>query len=134
MTSEQTFSQIETEGPLWASYQYSGEKSSRMKITTDSTSNIDVYVLRGATSDPNNFVYDMNMLAVNGTVTIDSNELGLDSDEGYSFAIYVNAVNETANQLLNATVNITLTVYDTALAMKVGSMIAVTLFAIFASF
>ena len=52
---------------------------------------------KGKDSDPNNFVYDYNMLSVMGTVTIDSVDLGIGTDSGYSVAIYANAVNETAN-------------------------------------
>ena len=37
-----------------------------MTIATNSTSTVDIYVAKGKTSDPNNFVYDMNMLDVNG--------------------------------------------------------------------
>ena len=69
----------------------------------------DIYILRGATGDPNNFVYDMSFLSVNGTTILDADELGLTSDEGYSFAVYVSAVNETANELLNASLKIVFT-------------------------
>ena len=68
-----------------------------MTIATSSTSTVDIYVSKGKTSDPNNFVYDMNMLDVSGQVTIDSSELGIGADSGYSVAIYFNAYNETAN-------------------------------------
>ena len=95
--NQATSTALSTNGPSWSTLQYSGSKSSKMKIASDSTSNIDIYVSKGTSSDPNNFVFDMNMLDVNGTVTIDSNELGLGTDSGYSVAIYINAINETSN-------------------------------------
>ena len=48
----------------------------------------------------------MSLLSVNGTTTLDADELGLTSDEGYAFAVYVSAVNETANELLNASLQV----------------------------
>ena len=76
--------------------QYSGTKASELTITPNVTSNI--YLLKGSSSDPNNFNYDMNFLDVSTPITLKSEHLGLDDDDqGYSIAVYVSAVNETAN-------------------------------------
>ena len=64
-------------GPKWYTMQYTGSESSKVHITPNVTS--DIYILKRAVGDPNNFVYDINMLGINGNTTIDANELGLTS-------------------------------------------------------
>ena len=66
----------------------------------------DIYILRSAEGDPNNFAYDISLLGMVGNRTIDSDELGLTSEAGYSLAVYINAVNETSNQLLGSSLQI----------------------------
>ena len=75
--------------------QYSGTKASELTITPNVTSNI--YLMKGSSSDPNNFNYDMNFLDVSTPITLKSEQLGLDDGDGYSVAVYISAVNETAN-------------------------------------
>ena len=88
-------------GPGWASLQYSGSKSGKMEMTVDGATS-DIYISRGASSDPNNFVYDMSFIGVGvgGTTIIDTDELGL--TDGFSVAVYVSAIDEAANKLLTA--------------------------------
>lgn len=73
--------------------QYSGEKQSQIQFTSNTTS--DIYVSKGSTSDPNNFVYDASFMGVK-SLTIDADALGL-NDSGYAWAVYVAAVDEAAN-------------------------------------
>ena len=82
-------------GPGWFTMQYTGKKSSALSINPNITS--DVYILKSSSSDPNNFVYDMSFLGMTGNTTFHADDLGLTNDNGYSVAIYVSAVNETAN-------------------------------------
>ena len=91
-------------GPYWHTMQYAGgDKNTKLHITPDQTSNI--YIAKDASSDPNNFVYDLDFLGIaNSTLIIDSDELGL--SDGYSVAVYVSAVNETLNTLYEGNVAI----------------------------
>jgi len=86
---------VDLVGPGWFTLQYSGKKPTSLSIKPNVTS--DVYISKGSDSDPNDFVYDMKLTNVTSKVTIDADELGLTSDEGYSIAVYVNAINEAAN-------------------------------------
>mmetsp|Transcript_6944 Transcript_6944/g.8338 ORF Transcript_6944/g.8338 Transcript_6944/m.8338 type:complete len:122 (-) Transcript_6944:72-437(-) len=85
-------------GPGWFTIQYSGANSSKLSISPNITS--DIYVSRGSSSDPNEFVYDMKFSGISSNVTLDADQLGLTSDAGYSVAVYCNAINETASELL----------------------------------
>ena len=91
-------------GPGWFTMEYPGKKSSSLSINPNITS--DVYIKRSKASDPNNFVYDMSFLGVTGNTTFNADNLGLTNDDGYSVAIYVSAVNETANQLLGGSLKL----------------------------
>ena len=88
---------ISLHGPMWFTMQYSGSSSSKLYLTPNITS--DVYISKGSKSDPNNFVYDMSFKNVMSNTTINSDNLGLTNSDGYSVAVYVSAVNETANDL-----------------------------------
>jgi len=67
----------------------------------------DVYITKSAKSDPNNFIYDFAFKAVvNNTLTIGAEQLGIGGEGGYSVALYVDAVDEGKNRLLDATVNV----------------------------
>lgn len=83
---------------------YSGDKSSKFSLNPNVTS--DIYILKSASGDPNNFVYDMSFKGVTGNTTFDADNLGLTSDQGYSVAVYISAINETANLLLNANMDL----------------------------
>ena len=61
-------------GPMWYTMQYSGTKASQLTLTSNVAS--DIYISRGSTSDPNNFVFDANFLAVT-SIVIDASALGL---------------------------------------------------------
>ena len=91
-------------GPGWFTMQYSGSSTSKLSLAPNVTS--DVYIMKSASGDPNNFVWDFNFKNVAGNITLDADGLGLTSGAGYSVAVYVNAVNETANQLLPAELKI----------------------------
>ena len=91
-------------GPMWFTMQYTGSSSSKLYLTPNITS--DVYILRDSKGDPNNFVYDMSFKGVTGNTTINADNLGLTSSKGYSVAVYVSAVNETANELLYGSLNV----------------------------
>ena len=84
--------------------QYTGSKTSKLYLAPNITS--EVYISKGSSSDPNNFVYDQSFLNVLGNTTFSGDDLGLTSDEGYSLAIYLPAVNETANELLYGKIDI----------------------------
>ena len=103
-------------GPMWYTMQYSGSKSSTLYLTPNITS--DIYILKDSKGDPNNFVYDMSFLGVTGNTTINADHLGMTSANGYSVAVYVSAVNETANELLYGSLNVFMSVEsDSATAL-----------------
>ena len=104
---------VELHGPMWFTMQYSGSKSSKLYLTPNITS--DIYILKGSKNDPNNFVYDMSFKGVTGNTTFNADNLGLTSADGYSVAVYVSAVNETANELLYGSLNVVLSESATAL-------------------
>ena len=82
--------------------QYSGTKASQ--LTFKSTVSSDIYVSRGSSSDPNNFVYDGSFSDVTKT-SFDATALGL-NDQGFSVAVYVAAIDEPSNKLLEAEITI----------------------------
>ena len=92
------------QGPKWYTMQYSGQNQTQLTISTNITS--DIYVLRSASGDPNNFVHDMSFKGVKGKMTLDADNLALTSESGYSVAIYVSAIDEPANKLLEGTLEI----------------------------
>ena len=96
---------VNTHGPGWFTMQYSGSKSSQLTLAPNITS--EVYVLKGSSGDPNNFVYDMSFKSVSGNLTIDTDKLGLTGDDGFSVAVYVPAVDEPFNRLLEGQLGVT---------------------------
>lgn len=95
---------VDAYGPGWFTMQYSGSDSGKLYLTPNITS--EVYILKDASGDPNNFVYDMSFKTVNGNTTFDTDHLGLTSDKGFSVAVYMPAVNETANELLEGRLSV----------------------------
>lgn len=91
-------------GPGWFTMRYTGGDASFLSIVPSLAT--DVYVMKDSDSDPNNFVYDMNFMGIKSNMTLSSDDLGLTNDKGYAVAMYVHAVNETANKLLDASVDI----------------------------
>lgn len=64
---------------------------------------MDIYITKGAKSDPNQFQHDLAFKQVK-RVSLSSQEIDLlDSQEGYSVTVYVAAIDENANKLLNNT-------------------------------
>lgn len=62
---------------------------------------MDIYITKGARSDPNQFQHDLAFKQVK-RVSLSSHEIDLlDSQEGYSVTVYVAAIDENANKLLN---------------------------------
>jgi len=93
-------------GPGWFALAYSGTASNSYLRLTPNVST-DVYITKSAKSDPNNFIYDFAFKAVvNSTLTIGAEQLGIGGEAGYSVALYVDAVDEGKNRLLDATVNV----------------------------
>ena len=84
--------------------QYSGSKMSTLSLSPNITS--EVYILKGSRSDPNNFNYDMSFKSVKGNTTFDATKLGLNGDDGFSVAMYVPAINETANEILYGSIGV----------------------------
>lgn len=113
---------ISLKGPMWFTMAYAGEKSSTLYLTPNVTS--DIYILKSAQGDPNNFVYDMSFLNVTGNTTFNADNLGLTSANGYSVAVYVNAVDEPANELLYGSMNIFLSEGAAGLAMGLSALVA----------
>lgn len=74
---------------------YTGSDASNLSIKPSLAT--DVYVMKDSNSDPNNFVYDMSFMGLTSNTTLSSDDLGLTNDAGYAVAMYVHAVNETAN-------------------------------------
>lgn len=109
-------------GPMWYTMQFSGNSTSTLTLTPNITS--DIYILKSAKGDPNNFVYDMSFMNVTSSTTIDADGLGLTSNEGYSVAVYVSAVNEPTNELYYGQLSV---------SFEVASELATALFAQYAS-
>ena len=59
----------------------------------------------------------MSFLGVTGNTTFNADDLGMTSRDGYSVAVYVSAVNETANELLYGSLNVFMSVVDGATAL-----------------
>ena len=95
---------ISMKGPGWFTVQYSGSKHTSLSISPNVTS--DVYISRSAAADPNDFVYDFKLSNISSNITLNAAELGLKTDAGYSVAIYCNAINETANEILQGSINL----------------------------
>ena len=118
---------------MWYTYQYSGSKNSKLTITPSLAT--DIYISKDSSSDPNNFEHDISFLGVTGKTTILTDDLGLTNDNGYAVAIYVAAVDEGANELLDATVDISFHEKDSAETLSLFSsmttMAAIQMLAIF---
>ena len=116
-------------GPFWYTMQYSGgDKNTTLTLSADQPSS--VYIAKGKDSDPNNFVYDMDFvdLAANTTMVIDSSELGL--NDGYSIAVYVSAVDETANKLYPGILNISFEDAISSFTASIAMILSVQLLAL----
>ena len=95
---------IGSHGPGWFTMQYSGSKLSTLSLSPNITS--EVYILKGSSGDPNNFNYDMSFTSIKGNTTFDAKKLGLTGDDGFSVAMYVPAMNETANEVLYGSIGV----------------------------
>ncbi len=109
---------IDMHGPGWFTMAYSGDKPTKTSINPDVAA--DVYIIKDSAADPNDFVYDMKFMGVTGNMTFNSDDLGMTSSKGYSIAVYVNAVNETANLLLDASLGIFLSVGASTVGLVSG--------------
>jgi len=89
---------VKLHGPMWFTMSYDGKKSTTLYLAPNVTS--DIYFLKSSSGDPNNFVYDYSFKGVTGNTTFNADNLGLNQGNGYSVAVYVNAVDEPANELL----------------------------------
>ena len=98
--------------------QYSGTQASSLSVSTNITS--DVYILKDKAGDPNNFVWDVSYKGLMGNKTFNAVDLGLNSGNGYSVAVYVSAIDEKANELLFANLNI----YFSEGAAKLGYLVS----------
>ena len=120
---------INLHGPMWFTMQYSGSSSSKLYLTPNITS--DIYISKGSKSDPNNFVYDMSFKNVMANTTFNADNLGLTSSDGYSVAVYVSAVNETANDLQYGSLNVFFSEDAKSLYMQMSMLMALTEVAFF---
>ena len=120
---------INLHGPMWFTMQYSGSSSSKLYLTPNITS--DIYISKGSKSDPNNFVYDMSFKNVMANTTFNADNLGLTSSDGYSVAVYVSAVNETANDLQYGSLNVFFSEDAKSLYMQMSMLMALTEIAFF---
>ena len=114
-------------GPVWYTLAYNGTASdSTLKITPNVTT--DIYVSKDATSDPNNFVYDIAFKGiVNQTVTIGAKALGLAEDEsGFSVALFVNGLDEGKNDLLDSRVTVSFESGSIAHTIAIFSILTLT--------
>lgn len=121
--------EITITGPGWFTMQYSGSNASKLYISPSIAS--EVYILKDKSGDPNNFVYDMSFKTVAGNTTFTASDLGLTGVNGYSVAMYVPAVDETANKLLDATVNIFFSESATNLGVAMTTLVALAEIALF---
>ena len=99
LSSETTSKTLTAHGPMWYTMAYDGSSGSRLTLSSDIP--IDVYVMKGSASDPNNFVHDFSFKSTT-LLTIDTNSLNIVSENGYSIAVYVQGVNEGKNELLDS--------------------------------
>ena len=95
---------LSIEGPGWFTMQYSGNKTTSLSISPNVTS--EIYISKGADSDPNNFVYDMKISNVTSNITITADKLGLTDDHTYSVAVYANAIDEAENKVIKGSVGV----------------------------
>ena len=104
LTEDGTGEEITMKGPGWFTMQYAGDKPSKISISPNITS--DIYIIKDSAGDPNDFVYDMKFMGVTGNMTFNSDDLAMTSSKGYSIAVYTNAVDEAANELLNGKIDL----------------------------
>jgi len=116
---------ITQKGPMWFTMAYTDKKSTTLYLSPNVTS--DIYILKNSKGDPNNFVYDMNFLGVTGNTTFNADNLGLTGPDGYSVAVYVNAVDEPANELLFGSLGIFLSEGAATLVMSFTTMFALSI-------
>ena len=98
---------FDAKGPIWYSFTYNAPLEGEQKNDTilglaANNIGVDIYVSRGADSDPNNFSYDMSFRNVTSINLASSDVLPLNGTDGYSVAMYVPAINEGANTLLQS--------------------------------
>lgn len=79
----------------------------------------DVYVSKHSTSDPSPFSYDMSFLNVT-SINLASVDLLLNSTDGYTVAMYVNAIDEANNNLLNSTITVKFSANEAATLFMTG--------------
>ena len=94
-------------GPVWYSYTYKGDptgtKTSTFGLALNNIGS-DVYVSKGNKSDPNNFNYDMSFKNVT-SINLSSADIKLLNDtDGYSVSVYVPAIDEATNNLLDLSI------------------------------
>ena len=91
-------------GPKYFSFTKQGGDASSLRLKSDVP--MDVYVTGCAHADPNQF---QNQLLFKQTkrVTLNSHDFeNLDSERGYTVTVYVPAIDENANKLLNNTLSV----------------------------
>jgi len=91
-------------GPKYFSFTNQGGDASRFSIQSDVA--MDIYVTGCAHADPNQF---QNQLTFKQTkrVTLNSHDFELlDTERGYTVTVYVPAIDENANTLLNNTLSV----------------------------
>ena len=94
---------MEITGPGWFTLAYDGSATDSL-VSIKPSLKTDIYVTKDSKSDPNEFVYDIAFKGIAGeTIKLGAKALGLAQDgKGYSIALYVDAINENKNELLDA--------------------------------
>jgi len=92
---------LELVGPSWVALEVRDSKGGLLELKTNTT--MDVYLMKGAASDPNNFVYDFAFRNVS-SLSFNTDDIGLTGTGGHGFAsaIYYYAYDEATNKLLPA--------------------------------
>ena len=90
-------------GPVWYSFTYEGSPYNTILGLAANNIGVDVYVAKGKDSNPHSFSYDMSFRNIT-SINLSSYDIVLGDEEGFSLAMYVPAINELTNQLLDSQV------------------------------
>ena len=91
---------MEKTGPVWYSFTYNGSEYKTTLGISLNNLGADIYVSKGADSDPNDFSHDMSFKNVT------SLNITMNDSEGYSVAMYIPAIDIKSNTLLDSSVNV----------------------------
>lgn len=101
---------LDKKGPAWFALDYYGSEPKKLTITTNLAA--DVYMSKSSTSDPDNFSNDFAVTNITSKITLDAGRLGLTAEDGFSAKIFVNAIDEPTDELLDAKLSVYLSSSD----------------------